>query len=837
MPTSNPVPSTDPSDLLFNAERLDQFVNGETSTFTDRLGESRKTLAGLSEEFPDAGANATAAAGAASAAATAKTAAEAARDAAILARDASFALGPKYATEALGRAATGDGLTFLVQGSGDVAATEYRRVNSTTSTPIASYPSSAAVAAIAARTTGIENVTAGAAVWGVADATGNAAITVRDDGQVAAPNLTSETASIKELTIPGTNEVITGDDALGFALVLADEDGNIAFGVGADGTVYPGGGAAEDTSDAGWSTLSVGLDDSIVHIGDSYTAGQFTLKDKAYINQLSQLSPYRHQNYGGGGNDALDLQYRIINRVAINGITFESMKARYAFVTTLKNDQIYRTVDLTMYAENFRRLLDAVRGCGTEPVVTTEFWATAPEHAFLRRIADETGCAFVDCTSMDAEIGGLDVGPFHQGHPGMRTTGVFWLPMLEFIDRMPKPQRAIKIFRRRSTFAVTAIADLLYSDRVDRAKKWKEITVYHTPLANAENVEELDNLGSYSFTTQADEYQKLAAETAVAFTDYTLFEISLPGTAMSLDALEITLGMGVATPTVYVRDYLDIPTMLPATDHGSSPTDATYLAGWTKPRGTWRSLGAYAGTILIGQSDLRKSMYGEKLTFMVAGAFSLTRLQVRYRGREVKSDLRTVPQLAPFGAELIAQPLCGTAPQLAAWTVAGTPTTLIPMDVYNAPRKPGTLVQVDGVCTISATKMIGQTVTLPAETGRVRRFLLTVWARYFPKAFLDASLYPGIDPTQIVDRIANPAGATITPDTCDLRTLKAEVWNDVTYPAQGGAEFAGFAALQWRPVEFVIEVPAYRGGPTMSFRLSCPDGEIQVAKASWKEIA
>ena len=47
MPTTNPVPSTDPSDLLFNAGKLDEVVNGTASSFTDRLGVARRTVAGI----------------------------------------------------------------------------------------------------------------------------------------------------------------------------------------------------------------------------------------------------------------------------------------------------------------------------------------------------------------------------------------------------------------------------------------------------------------------------------------------------------------------------------------------------------------------------------------------------------------------------------------------------------------------------------------------------------------------------------------------------------------------------------------------------------------------
>jgi hypothetical protein len=74
------------------------------------------------------------------------TLATAAKTAAEAARDASFVTGPKYATEALGRAAVADGVNFMVQGNGtDIAAYEYRRTNSTTSVLLTTYPSVAAL--------------------------------------------------------------------------------------------------------------------------------------------------------------------------------------------------------------------------------------------------------------------------------------------------------------------------------------------------------------------------------------------------------------------------------------------------------------------------------------------------------------------------------------------------------------------------------------------------------------------------------------------------------------------------------------------------------------------
>lgn len=46
-PTTNPIPSSAPQDLLFNAEKLDEFVNSTATTYTDRFGVVRSTLAGL----------------------------------------------------------------------------------------------------------------------------------------------------------------------------------------------------------------------------------------------------------------------------------------------------------------------------------------------------------------------------------------------------------------------------------------------------------------------------------------------------------------------------------------------------------------------------------------------------------------------------------------------------------------------------------------------------------------------------------------------------------------------------------------------------------------------
>ena len=152
MPTTNPVPSYDPTDLLFNAAKLDEVVNSASSTYADRLGTTRRTLAGLEAEFPNASANAAAAAASATQAANEAqaaqtsagqasaqaTAAQTARTGAEAARDAAMAGANVYDTTAAGLEATTNGQQFMVVSGNEII--RYRRDSATVATEVARYP-------------------------------------------------------------------------------------------------------------------------------------------------------------------------------------------------------------------------------------------------------------------------------------------------------------------------------------------------------------------------------------------------------------------------------------------------------------------------------------------------------------------------------------------------------------------------------------------------------------------------------------------------------------------------------------------------------------------------
>lgn len=223
MPTSNPVPSYDPSDLIFNAEKLDQVVNSAAQTYTDRMGAQRRTLAGLEAEFPNAAANAAAAEAARNAAQAAATqagneadsaatavdlafseatAAQAARTGAEAARDAATVNANAYTSTAAGLAAVTDGQQFQVVSVDEII--RYVRTNSTTATEVARYPSADLVNGV------IRKLQPGSGYLGIfADSEGWSKAVLHEDG-------TLETTGY---TLEATTD----------ALMVVDKDGWVAF--------------------------------------------------------------------------------------------------------------------------------------------------------------------------------------------------------------------------------------------------------------------------------------------------------------------------------------------------------------------------------------------------------------------------------------------------------------------------------------------------------------------------------------------------------------------------------------------------------------------------------
>lgn len=214
---------------------------------------------------------------------TAQIAAETAKDDAEAARDAAIIGAGLYVDEPTGRAAVADGVAFKVQGSGEIAAYEYRRINATTATLITIYPSKSGIdrrfneLGIRIDEGLVEDSEGGEVAFALTDESGKVSIIVRGDGTVKISGLevmpgkplkigeiSHETKDVegiiygivdeKESLALGIDEcgnVITGGssietrDAEGIVYGIVDEKGHAALGVDERGNVITGGSSIE----------------------------------------------------------------------------------------------------------------------------------------------------------------------------------------------------------------------------------------------------------------------------------------------------------------------------------------------------------------------------------------------------------------------------------------------------------------------------------------------------------------------------------------------------------------------------------------------------------------
>lgn len=229
-----------------DVDHIAAIATSTSPTATDRLGQTKKTLAGSLAEFPNASANATTAttqAGIATAQAVIATSqagiAAAAKVAAESARDSALIQAGVYTTEALGRAAVVDRQAFKVQGSGDIAAFEYLRVSAgVVSTLIATYPSKAAIDAV----TDVINIQQGPSEYTIAemddygrmsryvDAAGKTWVLLHDDVQLPGEQVVNLRegalhADLRELLLPAGYKF---QSLGGFPLCLVDSTGHLS---------------------------------------------------------------------------------------------------------------------------------------------------------------------------------------------------------------------------------------------------------------------------------------------------------------------------------------------------------------------------------------------------------------------------------------------------------------------------------------------------------------------------------------------------------------------------------------------------------------------------------
>lgn len=234
----------DLNNAKLDVDTIAGIANSTAETVTDRLGATRRTIYSLSNEYPNASENAAAAAESEANAAisetnalTYKTDAESARDAAIIGSGV-------YVDEPTGRAAVADGEAFKVQGSGEIAAYEYRRVDALSSTLIATYPSISALS-VANRTSEVFYVNGQEVLYAIVDSANRALAYIDVEGIVYGklPISSSNGITLTRLA-NGAYTIELNDSAIDFSYgnsdllaAIVDSAGRKLFSVNLDGTV------------------------------------------------------------------------------------------------------------------------------------------------------------------------------------------------------------------------------------------------------------------------------------------------------------------------------------------------------------------------------------------------------------------------------------------------------------------------------------------------------------------------------------------------------------------------------------------------------------------------
>lgn len=550
----------------------------------------------------------------------------------------------------------------------------------------------------------------------------------------------------------------------------------------------------KDNNETGVIEFTISEADKLVMIGDSYTESFYSLKQKSWINVLSNFTDWNIESYGLSSNQLPEL----IAKLRANTAIFETVPPQdyngtYGLIASFTNDVadgiVNGTVFLETYMDNVRTMCRVVKSMGMIPVLCSE-WIDILGYGELfstsgRIIAEELGILFIDVQYLSKILQGNTLTGFFGGnHPGTRTNSLIWKTMLKEINAaIPSPKKSIKIFRKRSAVTVSTIADLFYKNISERNKKFLEIQVSESRIADDQQsyYDELDlwtALDSGRHTVKESEYLKLKRNIGLPMSDYSLIEVVLPMETNHITSFQLITNSTDAT--VYYKDVLN---------------------------DVWVSIPNIAGTITIKDFDLSKFLDYDKAAFIFykSGGFSLSDVRVKYSGngeKNINRLKRSVPiELAT--TELLANQKVDT---LTGWSVTGTLTPAV--DTYGS-LPSGITNYVD----LTTSNYLKQTVTFAASTLK-RKIQIKAWVRRFPEKHDHNNTFPGVN--------------GITSDSYDFATLETSI-----YKNSKNCSFSKDAVSLYNQ-EILIEADLPPGGTSLVIGFRSLDLPIQFMWSSVK---
>ena len=310
-------------------------------------------------------------------------------------------------------------------------------------------------------------------------------------------------------------------------------------------------------------SITVANSSKIGAFSNSFLNG-YTMKTKHPLNVLGMWSDYIYYNYGRSGDDLLELLGRIDgDEVWLGDVNPSEYGLTYGLIAMQDNDGALMAAAKDSYYENGKKLALAIKSLGAIPILGTEHDWNSYYYAF-NRLAQDMGVMMMNWGKLASKFPAYT--PFwHSGHPATRTHWMWAYGMKQFLDTLPRPRKAIKIFRLRPDVTYTQVNELVHNTNIERSKLFSELLVGSSVLSDATE-KYFDRLQSAtSHITQKDEYQVLHAKSgALMMGDTMLVEIITPFDSNGLEYLNINFEATGVT-NVYVKKNLGLQNPLPTT--------------------------------------------------------------------------------------------------------------------------------------------------------------------------------------------------------------------------------------------------------------------------------
>lgn len=530
--------------------------------------------------------------------------------------------------------------------------------------------------------------------------------------------------------------------------------------------------------------------DRVVCLGDSFTAAQESIRGKSWLFKASAFTDLLFDNFGVSGNTAAEVLTRLRGNTATLGVfRYRDRAATYALIYIGQND-FAATTSLADFLADMVHLIEHVKGFGATPILVAPHSLDAALYGqgfslIYRQLAEEHGCYFVDVAeNARANDYGTRYGGFWDGtHPGTRTNQIIAGPITALLERL-ETRQSIKVFRKRSGVTVSTINDLLFNNRFQRAKLFKEILIGTGALLVASE-SKADVLNTYTGADTellSSEYQTLINGGTIAVDDYSLVEVTLPTLAKHIDQLKLTINETAAT--VYCREI-----------HTGTVTDGV-------ADGAWVALNGSSGVYRLCNDEIKRFMRGDKISFLIyksGGIASFAAPTIEWFGEHVEKPAKVSKTIGrrALGAEKLTTTDLGVSTN---WTATGTVSHGVPTDACLP-------IDSTGRVTVDNTNYVSQAVTYTADNTQSREVEIRVNARVFPTI------------------------GSLTQDGFDWGQIQIEVGTGA-----GRVPYVERVGLWWGDIVLRTIAPLGTSGLTLYIRGASGSQAIEASKASFKFV-